>query len=158
MAYSAHTDEEVNANSPITDTLWAKSKNNQQAHEDRLNAASGNKNSIPFDGLKLPIKLPYQEVTGSLTLGSTHGVVVADMSGGAITVTLPAAASNARVIYAIGQKGNTPNLIISRSGSDKLVDVAQPAGQDEIVLTDGQIISLISDGVSRWRKLWDSRV
>lgn len=153
MAFSQITVAEVAKNKPHTDILAIKFKNNFDAHEDRLNAASGSKNSIPWDGLLAPLKLPYEEVTGALTLDATHVVVIGDTSGGAFTITLPLAAANPRVVYCIGEKGAL-FVTIERSGADLLVDEGAPTGATTIVLADGKMIALISDGVSKWRKLW----
>jgi len=153
MAFSQITTAEVTKNKPHTDTLGIKFKNNFDAHEDRLNATSGSKNSIPWDALFAPLKLPYEEVTAALTLDATHVVVIGDTAGGAFTITLPSAAANPRVVYCIGEKGASL-VTISRSGTDLLVDEAVPAGGTTIVLADGKMIALISDGVSEWRKIW----
>ena len=159
MAFSQLTVAEVTKNKPHTDTLGIKFKNNFDAHEDRLNATSGSKNSIPWDALLAPIKFTYEEVTTATTLDATHGVLIADNSGGAFDVTLPLAASFPDTLFIIGQKGsNATNML--PTGSDLLVDNVSPAGTDGVSPTigigDGSMLAFISDGVSLWRKVWSS--
>lgn len=156
MAYSAIAAGEVDADSPLTDTLGAKLKDNFDAHEGRLNATDAN--TIPWNALQLPINLPYVEVTGALTLGSTHGVVLAKNSGGSFDVSLPLASLGNR-LYIIGEdKGGGGNETkIARTGSDLLVDSSSPAGTaTPIGMGDGTFLAFFSDGVSKWRKIWSS--
>lgn len=160
MAFSQITTAEVSKNKPHTDTLGIKFKNNFDAHEARLNATPGSKNSIPWDALTAQIKFTYEEVTTATTLDATHGVLIADNSGEAFDVTFPLAASFIDTLFVIGQKGaNATNLL--PSGSDLLVDEVSPAGTDGISPTigigDGKMLAFISDGVSLWRKVWSSQ-
>ena len=153
MAFSQITTSEVSKNQPHTDTLGIKITNNFNAHEDRLNAASGSKNSIPWDALFAPLKLPYEEVTTATTLDATHVVVIADSTGGAFDVTLPLAASFPDTLFIVGQESsNAVNLI--RSGSDDLIDGATPL--TTVGIGEGRMLAFISDGVSKWRKVWSS--
>lgn len=153
MAFSQITVAEVAKNKPHTDTLAIKFKNNFDAHENRLNAASGSKNSIPWAALLAPIKLTYEEVTSALTLDATHGVLIADASGGAFDVTLPLAASFADTLFIVGQEGsNAVNLL--RSGTDTLIDGVTPV--TTVGIGEGRMLAFISDGVSKWRKVWSS--
>lgn len=155
MAFSQLTTAEVSKNKPHTDTLGIKIKNNFDAHEARLNATSGSKNSIPWDALFAPLKLPYEEVVIATTLDATHVVLIADSTGGAFDITLPLAASFVDTLFVIGQKSaNAVNVL--RSGADLLVDNITPTGATSVGVGDGAMLAFISDGGTLWRKIWSS--
>ena len=149
MAFSQITSAEVAKNKPHTDTLGIKFKNNFDAHEDRLNAASGSKNSIPLAAVDFAsaiagshINLRVTIVTGATTFGD-HIIIIGDTSGGIFTLTLPDAGTNIGVLYGAVRKGAS-NLTIDTTGADTV------EGGATVILVDDEMSWWFSDGVSDW--------
>jgi len=100
-------------------------------------------------------RVQLDTINSSTTLNSAHHVVHVDTSGGNVTVTLPAASSNAGQLYVIkhgdsgASSGNACRL--SRSGADT-IDVALTV----LAVTWGTTTVVVSDGTSTWRVLGSS--
>ena len=82
--------------------------------------------------------------TGSLT-ALNAGVVLGDTSSGAITTTLLAAAGNLGLTYFLKLVDATNNWTISRSGTDTIDTFTEI-----VLIADGDSVTLVSDGISRW--------
>ena len=154
MGFSPIVVGEIDTNSPLTDTLGAKIARNFDDLDARLTGSIPG--TIPWLSLLAPMKIPYLEITSALTLGATHVVVVALNVAGDFDVTLPLAGSSVDVLYVIGEDkgggGNTTNVV--RSGANLLVDSDTPV--TSVGIGDGRMLAFISDGVSKWRKVWSS--
>lgn len=91
--------------------------------------------------------------TANFTLTSSNDVVVADTSGGAFTLTLPAAASNLKRFKIVLWKVDTSfanALSIARTGSDTFVGGGLTGLTSTKLFTVGEILELDSDGTSVW--------
>ena len=121
MAFSQITSAEVAKNKPHTDTLGIKFKNNFDAHEDRLNAASGSKNSIPWDALEFPTVRQFARTAVGLTLGA-EDILRVDSSGGVVTITFPAITKDG-VVYTVKRLGGN-NVVMETTGTDTVEDAA----------------------------------
>jgi hypothetical protein len=84
--------------------------------------------------------------TAAYTITSNDGLVLADVSGGAFSLTLPAASSNSGKILRVKKKDSSTNSVtISRAGSD-LIDGAT----SKTLSIQYESLTLISDGTSTW--------
>jgi hypothetical protein len=90
------------------------------------------------------------------TISGSAVVFYVDNSAGAVSVTLPSAASQAgrvvRVQETVPDNGNI--VTVNRAGSDLIFDQFGPpnAGQTSIVASSS--VTFASDGGSRWLRLW----
>ncbi len=68
------------------------------------------------------VTMAITEVSGHTTLDATHYTVLVDASGGAVTITLPAAASHSGRIYNIKKIDSTANIVTIDPNSAELID------------------------------------
>jgi len=100
-------------------------------------------------------RVRLETISANTTLRSTHHIVHVDTRLGSVTVTLPAASSNAGQVYVIkhgdsgAASGNSCRL--SRSGADT-IDVSLAT----LAVTWGTTTVVVSDGTSTWRVLGSS--
>lgn len=83
-------------------------------------------------------------ITGTTTLGATHGYVLCNAAGGAITVNLPAATN--RYVYHVKRiNSGANNVVIDAAGSDTI------EGAGTVTLTaQYQSRTIYSDGSGVW--------
>jgi hypothetical protein len=86
---------------------------------------------------------------------SSTGVVgvvnMCDSTGGAITLTLPAALGNGGVMYIfkdVGLAAGTNPITIQRAGSDTIIDTSSVTSK--AINTNGARAVFVSNGVSKW--------
>lgn len=88
-------------------------------------------------------------ITGSTTLTADDaGLVLVSAAGGAVTVTLPAAASagGRPLRFNVVRTDNTGNAVtVQRAGTDTINGLTTP-----VTMPPGAVLSLMSDGVSGW--------
>jgi hypothetical protein len=86
---------------------------------------------------------PIETITGNTTLDGTHSTVLVDASGGAVTVTLPAASTSTGLIYTIKSIDSTNTVTIDGNGSETI------DGATTQTLTTDESMTLQCDG-SAW--------
>lgn len=93
--------------------------------------------------------LAFASKTANYTLTATDQVILASASGGAFTLTLPAASSNSGKVFYLKKTDSTTNAVtISRAGSDTIEGATTTT-----LNTQYEILTLVSDGVSVWNIL-----
>ena len=89
---------------------------------------------------------PISTKTSSYTLTSSDGTILADAAAGAITMTLPSAASSIERIFTIKKKDVTANIVTVDADSSELID-----GATTYTLgTQYEAIKIQSDGSAWW--------
>jgi hypothetical protein len=89
---------------------------------------------------------PIATKTANYTMTSSDGTVLVDASSGAITITLPAAASSAERIFTIKKKDVTANIVTVDANASELID-----GSTTYPLsTQYEAIKIQSDGTAWW--------
>lgn len=86
----------------------------------------------------------YTKVTSSTTLDATHYIVLANATGGAITLTLPAAASFAGRTYYIGKSDESTN-VVTFSPALYLTETTTVAS-----INYAKKFKIVSDGTNWW--------
>ncbi len=87
--------------------------------------------------------------TTTYTILNTDDLLFADATGGAFTMTLPAASANPGKIYYLVKKDSSVNAVtIARAGSDTINGLTSTS-----LPTQFAPIILVSDGVSKWTLL-----
>ena len=99
MAFVQILAGEVDANSPITDTLGEKIRNNFDALDQRTLGTSPEQNKIPFDDA-----IVFPRVRGTTIVSTTHNlgaddIVLVNTSGGNVTVNFPSAGTIGKDVY-----------------------------------------------------------
>jgi hypothetical protein len=101
-----------------------------------------------------------QAVSTNFTIpaNATYNLLACTTTGGAITITLPAAATivptpqwRLFLIYDVGEDAGTHNIAIKTAGGDTF---ASYGGNEFDIESNGGYIALITDGVSKWYA-WD---
>lgn len=89
--------------------------------------------------------------TQALTTAMT-GLVLVNAAGGAVTLTLPAAASGAPLIYRFARTDAVFNNVVTiqRAGSDTIDEPFNITTTAVVLTVDQNTITLLSDGVSVW--------
>lgn len=103
---------------------------------------------ITAKALPAGFEYPTRTVTGNYTVLSTDEVIYADASSGAITITLPAAASSTDKRVVVKKIDSTRNIVTVDGNASELVE-------DETsfdLLLQGEAITLLCDG-TEWRIL-----
>ena len=88
---------------------------------------------------------PITTITGATTLDDSDYFVLCDASGGAFTVTLPAAASHTGRIYHIKKTDSSANAVTTDGNASETIDGATT----QVNSTQYNSISIVSDG-SNW--------
>jgi len=146
MSFSQITVAEVTKNKPWTDTLGIKMKTNFDALNDRSLGIGNEKNKMPYDdGLELPPIRKLTVVTGALTLGA-HDIIIGDTSGGAFTITLPAAGVAGKN-YTVWRKGAN-DLTVDTTGADTVEGIASV-----ILGADAEVSVYCDDGGTNWERI-----
>lgn len=89
---------------------------------------------------------PIATKTANYTMTSSDGTVLADASSGAITITLPAAASSAERIFTIKKKDVTANIVTVDANASELID----GFTTYLLSTQYEAIKIQSDGTAWW--------
>jgi hypothetical protein len=84
--------------------------------------------------------------TGAYTMTSADGLVVADASGGAFTVTLPTAVGLAGRVYRVKKIDSSSNAVTIDGAGSETIDDATTA----TIATQYEAITVISDGTEWW--------
>lgn len=114
--------------------------------------ASGASRNIRFDTLKAliiaqsSVVYPLTTTTTNYILGEGNGILLCDVSGGAITVTLPAASSTTiGKSFIIKKKDNSTNNVNVQANGAETID-----GSNSLVLSGGggsmPSIEIVTDG------------
>lgn len=99
--------------------------------------------SSPTDGLGVR---DVTTITGNTTLTTANDVVLCDCSGGAITVTLPAAATRTGKMFDIKKIDSSGNAAtIDGNGSETIDDVTT-----KILASQYNSVTVMSDGSEWW--------
>ena len=88
-------------------------------------------------------------ITSAYTMLDTDRNILADATGGAFAITLPAASDAEPHIFRIKKIDAVANVTIQRAG----VDTFEGGGTNVVLGTQWHILSLISDRVSMWHIL-----
>jgi hypothetical protein len=89
---------------------------------------------------------PISTKTANYTLASSDGTILADASSGAITMTLPSAASAVERIFTIKKKDITANIVTVDADASELIDGATTY----TLSTQYEAIKIQSDGSAWW--------
>lgn len=91
---------------------------------------------------------PITSVSGNTTLDGSYHTVLVDASGGAVTITLPAAASNTKRIYVIKKIDSSQNPVTVDPNASELID------NDSTVVINSQwnAISIHCNG-TKWLRI-----
>lgn len=93
-----------------------------------------------------PVATAVTTITGNTTLAATHSVVLANNSGGAITVTLPAANACSGRQYTVKKiSSNLAGNVNVIAGAGDTIDFGSYA-----LAVQYEWVVLVSDGVNRW--------
>ncbi len=84
--------------------------------------------------------------SGAYTITAADGLVVADASGGAFTVTLPAAADFTGRVYRIKKIDSSANAVTIDGNGSETIDGATTA----VLSTQYEAITVVSDGTEWW--------
>lgn len=102
--------------------------------------------------------LNNRTVSTNTTLNNEDAIVIANTTGGAITLTLPLAnswGSNKTPILVLVRNSATNALTINASGSDTITYLTNTFPVSGTSLVSRGITPLVSDGVSNWWSLTD---
>jgi hypothetical protein len=93
-----------------------------------------------------PIATAVATVSGNVTLTPTHSIVLANNSGGAITLTLPAANTSVGRQYTVKKiSANIDGVVNVQAGGTDTIDFGNYA-----LAVQYEWVVLVSDGVNRW--------
>lgn len=105
-----------------------------------------------FDQVTRQINLCYRlkvvSVTAAYSAKIDDGVVLADATGGAFTVTLPSATGSAGAVLRIKRLNSGANAVTVSGAGGQTIDGAATSS----LTTQYQVLSLVSDGAN-WQKL-----
>lgn len=90
--------------------------------------------------------LTVRTVTGDATLTNADGLVLADASAAALTITLPAAAGNTGLVVEIKKTDATGSAVTVQSAFGETIDL----GGDAVISVSMTALSFASDGSSWW--------
>jgi hypothetical protein len=92
------------------------------------------------------IVLPVTTVTGDATLTNANGLVLADATAAALTLTLPAASGNTGLVLEVKKIDVTANTVTVQSAFSEDID----GGGSAVISTSMTALSFASDGSSWW--------
>lgn len=90
--------------------------------------------------------LAIETITGATTLDNTHSVVLCNATGGAFTVTLPAAVDNPGRRYYIKKIDSSANAVTIDGNAAETIDEATT----QILRDQYATLAIVSDGSEWW--------
>lgn len=97
------------------------------------------------------LRVPLTVKTGAYTITSADLVIIHDVTGGAFTLTLPAASAGKQLLYISGITGGGNVCTLSRAGSDTIQ--SQATNSTTFNLGGNASRAFVSDGVSIWYRI-----